>query len=322
MHLQDLSDVESNQADNAGAIVAVVVTYNRLSLLQRLIRALRRQSLELQKIIVVNNGSTDGTRAWLAGEDLICISQDNLGSAGGVATGLEAALAVWAKFIWVMDDDGVPSEDCLEKLMVGRRKSGIDVVCPLVVDETNRDRLAFGLNGCRTVADIISVSQGSSEPIFRDVMNPFNGLLLPSYAVHSSGVPLRGLFIWGDELEYEMRLKKSGLTCGTVTNALFFHPPNRIKTYTVSIAGHKLSAALVEQKPRLYLYVRNIVYMRRRHWLLFPLVRFVFGQLLIGFLTLQVSRLIIVSFAAVDGLFFMPNGYPAVSRWLEKPKLT
>lgn len=46
-------------------IIAVVVTYNRLSLLKRNLDCLR-QNKPLSSIIVVNNGSTDGTAEWLA----------------------------------------------------------------------------------------------------------------------------------------------------------------------------------------------------------------------------------------------------------------
>ena len=42
-------------------IIAVVVTYNRLELLKRSMDCLR-QNKPLSAIIVVNNGSTDGTR--------------------------------------------------------------------------------------------------------------------------------------------------------------------------------------------------------------------------------------------------------------------
>ena len=50
---------------DASRVVAVVVTFNRLGLLQRLVEALR-DAPELAEIIVVDNASTDGTGEWLA----------------------------------------------------------------------------------------------------------------------------------------------------------------------------------------------------------------------------------------------------------------
>ena len=60
-------------------VIAVVVTYNRLELLKRNISCLRKNE-PLSGIVVVNNGSTDGTAEWLAGEpSLHVISQENVG---------------------------------------------------------------------------------------------------------------------------------------------------------------------------------------------------------------------------------------------------
>jgi rhamnopyranosyl-N-acetylglucosaminyl-diphospho-decaprenol beta-1,3/1,4-galactofuranosyltransferase len=45
-------------------VVAVVVTFNRLPLLQRLVARLREVP-ELDEVLVVDNASTDGTGEWL-----------------------------------------------------------------------------------------------------------------------------------------------------------------------------------------------------------------------------------------------------------------
>ena len=46
-------------------IVAVVVTFNRKALLERLVERLRDEP-RLAEVVVVDNASTDGTGAWLA----------------------------------------------------------------------------------------------------------------------------------------------------------------------------------------------------------------------------------------------------------------
>ena len=53
-------------------IIAVVVTYNRLELLKRNISFLK-QNKPLSAIVVVNNGSTDGTSEWLASQDSLTV---------------------------------------------------------------------------------------------------------------------------------------------------------------------------------------------------------------------------------------------------------
>ena len=60
-------------------IIAVVVTYNRLELLKRSMDSCGRTN-RLSDIIVVNNGSTDGTKEWLdKQDDLTVIHQSNVG---------------------------------------------------------------------------------------------------------------------------------------------------------------------------------------------------------------------------------------------------
>lgn len=73
-------------------VTAVVVTYNRVNLLQRVVKALESQTIGLYKILVVNNGSTDGTKEWLDSQtNLTVIHQDNVGGSGGFYRGINEA---------------------------------------------------------------------------------------------------------------------------------------------------------------------------------------------------------------------------------------
>ena len=65
-------------------IVAVVVTFNRLALLQRLVPRLL-ETEGLAEILVVDNASTDGTGEWLASQPAPVVPMtlpDNRGGAG------------------------------------------------------------------------------------------------------------------------------------------------------------------------------------------------------------------------------------------------
>ena len=100
-----------------GKVGIVVVTYNRLALLKEVIASLRAQTYLERDIVVVNNGSTDDTSQWLADQsDLIVISQDNCGGAGGFYSGMKYVAENGYDFCWIMDDDVICNDDALEKL--------------------------------------------------------------------------------------------------------------------------------------------------------------------------------------------------------------
>ena len=95
-------------------VAAVVVTFNRLALLQRLVSRLR--TLEaVDAILVVDNASSDGTGEWLAEltkaePRVLCRTlPTNLGGAGGFQTGLQWSHDLGANLAWLMDDDGLPT---------------------------------------------------------------------------------------------------------------------------------------------------------------------------------------------------------------------
>ena len=93
-------------------ITAVVVTYNRKELLRRCVEHLRGQTRALDNIIVVNNGSTDGTKVWLDEQtDLDVIHQENVGGSGGFYRGIQYAYEKGYDWIWCMDDDVYPESD-------------------------------------------------------------------------------------------------------------------------------------------------------------------------------------------------------------------
>ena len=84
-----------------GQIAAVVVTFNRIELLKKVINALRNQTKKIDQIIVVNNSSTDGTLDWLNMQtDIIIVTQENLGSSGEQFTGAKTAFEMGFEWIW------------------------------------------------------------------------------------------------------------------------------------------------------------------------------------------------------------------------------
>jgi rhamnopyranosyl-N-acetylglucosaminyl-diphospho-decaprenol beta-1,3/1,4-galactofuranosyltransferase len=206
-------------------VVAVVVTFNRLSLLQGLVARLREVP-EVDEIVVVDNASSDGTGEWLAGAGVTHRSlTENRGGAGGFHDGMAWAMELGADLAWLMDDDGMPDLDCLGTLLARREQH--DFWGPVVVDEANPDRLVFPIRlpgGTRVVHRMDDVVAAAVDGVIEGVVIPFNGVLVTRELVERIGLPREEFFIWGDDHEYRLRAERAGGRVATVVGARVRHP--------------------------------------------------------------------------------------------------
>lgn len=209
-------------------IFAAIVTHNRLALLKECIESLRRQTVPLAGIVVINNGSTDGSREWLEQQPgLTCVHQENLGGSYGFA---ESILQSWkrqADWIWVMDDDSIPHPTALEAL-VQVIKSGM--VYEPIGFLCSRVEWADG-NPHRMNIPHISIFNKHGQPFSQyDKIGAFHvsacsfvSILVSAKAVQELGLPIRDFYIWGDDMEFTQRITRSGLLGLYVPASIVLH---------------------------------------------------------------------------------------------------
>jgi rhamnopyranosyl-N-acetylglucosaminyl-diphospho-decaprenol beta-1,3/1,4-galactofuranosyltransferase len=213
-------------------IVAVVVTHNRLEMLQRQLARLAEVP-EVDEVLVVDNASTDGTGAWLrevstgstsgtpVGAEVLA---QNTGGAGGFSHGLERAVQGGADLVWLMDDDGLPDLGCLATLL---EHDELDFWGPAVLAAQDPTRLCFPIRlpgGTRVVHEMAEVEKAAVDGLIRGVVIPFNGVLVTRQLVERIGYPRAEFFIWGDDVEYLWRAEAAGARIATVVDAHVLHP--------------------------------------------------------------------------------------------------
>lgn len=193
-------------------IAAVVVTYNRLALLQECINALRGQTYPINQIIVVNNSSNDGTLEWLNHQsDIFVITQENSGSAGGQYTGIKKAYEDGYDWIWCMDDDTIPSNDALLKLISKiepiekQFDFEIGFLCSKVLWNDYNPHL-MNIPVIRPMVSKLPFNSINASETFLCESASFVSIIFNRKAISQLGFPNKEYVIWGDDVEYTSRM--------------------------------------------------------------------------------------------------------------------
>ncbi len=197
------------------SVAVVVVTYNRKDMLARCLNSLKYQNHYISNIIVVNNGSNDGTKELLktfdAGWSLEVVSmKSNVGGAGGFKAGIEMAKLAGYDYIWVMDDDAYAEEDCLSKLIATAIETNAACVCPLIIGSSGNPQLYHHKKIDKWMNEKAAIC-AADRGIFRIDANAFVGPLISAKVIDIVGLPNENFFIWYDDVEYTYRISRFGL---------------------------------------------------------------------------------------------------------------
>ena len=197
------------------SISVVVVTFNRLDCLKRVIDSVLNQTAKVENILVVNNGSTDGTKEWLDSQPaLSVIHQNNVGGSGGFYRGVQEAFKLGFDWIWCMDDDVYPRPDCLANLLK-QDTSKAGILCPRRIQN---DKIFISEFKCLNLSNpfkALHLQKLTTEDTASD--NPvkimgmvFEGPLIKREVVEKIGLPNKDLFILYDDTDFSYRAVVAG----------------------------------------------------------------------------------------------------------------
>ncbi len=201
-------------------VVAVIVTWNRRALLHESVTAVTGQTRRPDAVVVVDNASTDGTdaelRSWQPRVDVVRLA-DNIGGAGGFAVGIERAVQQHdADWIWLLDDDTVPTPTALENLLdvASRADARPAVLASKVVWTDGRDH---PMNTPREKPGVRAAERAAARSVGAMAIRSasFVSVLCNADAVRRHGLPVADYFLWNDDFEYTSRLLRGsiGLYC-------------------------------------------------------------------------------------------------------------
>lgn len=121
-------------------VTVIIPNYNGLDFMETCIRALRNQTSDDFDILVVDNGSGDGSVEWLKAEGIPAIFLDcNTGFSGAVNTGIRAAAT---PYVILLNNDTEADPRYVEKLLQTMDASpSVFSVSPMMVQMHDRDKI-------------------------------------------------------------------------------------------------------------------------------------------------------------------------------------
>ena len=216
---------------------AVVVTYNRKELLRQSLTAILNQEEYGADIIIIDNASSDGTADMVSKEfNLPQIiyrnTGTNLGGAGGFQYGVREAMndpkGYAYDYVWMMDDDTIPHDDCLKELMEADRKlngnwgwlSSVAYWTDGSVCKANRHK--------KTIFTFVKDKEYGTN--FIPVQfGSFVSLFIKGEVIKEIGLPIGEYFIWTDDYEFCGRISRV-YPCYVVSKSKVVHAmKNHIK---------------------------------------------------------------------------------------------
>ncbi|MDI1323161.1 MAG: glycosyltransferase [Algoriphagus sp.] len=179
-------------------VALIIVTFNRLETLKKNLDHIRKQKRKPDFVLIVENGSIDGTVDFLENQDEFnfLLNGDNIGWSGGLDLGMRFASQKWEiDFFWLMDDDSFPSPEVLRSL--------------LVANKTIQEPAIIGLKGYNLKYGIPR-NNGTSDGLNLVDFVLVDNALVPKKIMESIGTPDPDFFIMAEDYEYCQRAKRNG----------------------------------------------------------------------------------------------------------------
>jgi GT2 family glycosyltransferase len=208
------------------SVTVVILAYNSFSkgkgIFEKSLRSVLEQGYPSKRLIVVDNGSSDGTYEFaqaVCGGQLDCRVvrlPRNLGWAGGNNRG--ALLARGSRYILFLNDDAyLARRDCLSRLVACMERDGrLGAVQPVIIDRDGMLNLggAVGLSG---------LPKMRSSPSLRLSYLSGAALMVRASAFFNAGMFDERLFLYHDDADFCWRLLARGWKIALAPDCLVFH---------------------------------------------------------------------------------------------------
>jgi GT2 family glycosyltransferase len=209
-----------------GRVEVVIPTWNRSALLAKVLADLGRQTYPIERVIVVDNGSTDDSAvvAARAGAEVIGLGT-NVGFAAAVNRGIKRTTSDW---IGVLNNDVALEPDWLARLMSALESSDSWFATGKLLDASAHDRIdgtfdALCRGGCAWRCGHGRLdSELWSQP--RNIqLAPFTAAVFRSDLFRRVGLLDEQFESYLEDVDFGLRCAALGLTGSYVPEAIAYH---------------------------------------------------------------------------------------------------
>jgi GT2 family glycosyltransferase len=212
-------------------LAAVVVNFRTPDETLRALASLRQSRRVPDDVVVVDNGSGDGSfdrlRAFAAGARVFAAA-DNLGFSGGCNVGIREALARGAELVLLVNSDAVLPADCIERLeraLTGRAGAGI--AAPVLLGRDDPDHvMAAGIRFSALTGRMRLLAVGAPHrPRPTAEVDAVSGcvMLIARAVLERVGLLDEAYFFSFEDVDFCRRARRAGFVSLCVGDAVALH---------------------------------------------------------------------------------------------------
>lgn len=239
----------------------VIVNYNGFDYTVNCLESLMRSTWKNMDIIVVDNGSSDGSPEKLKalfGDSVFVVSNEtNLGFAGANNVGITLALERYCDYVLLLNNDTVVDNYLVVKMVTRSQMNGCAVVAPKIYyyDQQNRIWYAGGeINWKKGIGVHHGLNSLDNEKF--DIPKDIDFatgccVLVPKRVFDTVGLMSEEYFLYFEDTDFSVRVKRAGFN-------IVYEPLARV--------WHKVSASTGrgESKASIYYGDRNRLYFNKK----------------------------------------------------------
>lgn len=216
------------------SVVSVVLNWNSYQDSARCLRHLAELNYDNHEVVLVDNGSTDGSGTRLDEEFpnvTVIINETNLGFPGGMNVGIRQAIDRGSDYVWLLNNDVIVRREGVLRQLVNMMEAHPEygAITPTVMNYPNEEDVWFiqGLvdwetGDSRHYREVVSDSKAEGDLLDNDFI-PFCSALVRTEVFDDIGLLPEPYFLYREDIEFCDHIRRAGYSVGTETTIEVYH---------------------------------------------------------------------------------------------------